>query len=134
MQLEAEAGRLARLEAIDMGKPVHEAAEDLSDGAACLQYYAQLALDVLGPEGDKLDRIDVGSDDFRCGVLRQPVGVVALITPWNYPLLMALWKVAPALAAGAPSVEPLPADIIWRSGWQSTQCSRRGGFRKQLVH
>lgn len=89
--------RLAQLETMDCGKPIDEAEWDMDDVAGCFEYYAGLA--------EKLDErqnspIDVGMDDFRVRVRREPLGVVALITPWNYPLLMATWKVAPALAAG----------------------------------
>ncbi|KAK9816896.1 hypothetical protein WJX72_006906 [[Myrmecia] bisecta] len=89
--------QLAKLETIDCGKPIQEAEWDMDDVAGCFEYYAELA--------EKLDArqdapINVGMDDFRCRVRREPLGVVALITPWNYPLLMAAWKVAPALAAG----------------------------------
>ncbi|KAL6761955.1 Aldehyde/histidinol dehydrogenase [Haematococcus lacustris] len=88
---------LAQYETMDCGKPIDEAEWDLDDVAGCFDYYAGLA--------DQLDKrqgtaIDVGSDDFQVKVRREPLGVVALITPWNYPLLMATWKVAPALAAG----------------------------------
>mmetsp|Transcript_13639 Transcript_13639/g.29251 ORF Transcript_13639/g.29251 Transcript_13639/m.29251 type:complete len:498 (-) Transcript_13639:438-1931(-) len=88
---------LAKLETMDCGKPIDEAEWDMDDVAGCFDYYAGLA--------EKLDErqdspIDVGMADFEVKVRREPLGVVALITPWNYPLLMATWKVAPALAAG----------------------------------
>jgi len=88
---------LAKLETSDCGKPIDEALWDMDDVAGCLTYYAGLA--------EKLDEqpfkeIDVGMEEFKVKVCRGPIGVVALITPWNYPLLMAVWKIAPALAAG----------------------------------
>ncbi|KAI8466083.1 MAG: betaine aldehyde dehydrogenase [Monoraphidium minutum] len=88
---------LARWETMDMGKPIDEAAWDMDDVASCFDYYAGLA--------EKLDErqgtpIDVGMAEFSVKVRREPLGVVGLVTPWNYPLLMATWKVAPALAAG----------------------------------
>lgn len=88
---------LARWETMDMGKPIDEAEWDLDDVASCFDYYAGLA--------EKLDErqdtpIDVGMEEFSVKVRREPLGVVGLVTPWNYPLLMATWKVAPALAAG----------------------------------
>ncbi|KAG1677120.1 hypothetical protein FOA52_000926 [Chlamydomonas sp. UWO 241] len=88
---------LARLETIDNGKPIEEAEWDVDDTAACFEYYAGLAEGLDAKQGA---RIDVGSSDFETSIIRGPLGVVALITPWNYPLLMATWKVAPALAAG----------------------------------
>ncbi|KAK9826672.1 hypothetical protein WJX74_009150 [Apatococcus lobatus] len=88
---------LAKLETLDMGKPIQEAEWDLDDAAGCFEYYADLA--------ERLDKkqwspVDVGTEDFKTEIRQEPLGVVALITPWNYPLLMAVWKVAPALAAG----------------------------------
>eukprot|EP00877_Chromochloris_zofingiensis_P013539 jgi/Chrzof1/8439/Cz03g10210.t1 len=88
---------LAVYETMDMGKPIDEAEWDMDDVATCFDYYAGLA--------EKLDEgqyttVDVGMEEFSVKVRREPLGVVGLITPWNYPLLMATWKVAPALAAG----------------------------------
>eukprot|EP00775_Hariotina_reticulata_P006856 gene6856-7072_t len=88
---------LANYETQDMGKPIDEAEWDMDDVSSCFDYYAGLA--------EKLDErqyspIDVGMEEFTVKVRWEPLGVVALITPWNYPLLMATWKVAPALAAG----------------------------------
>lgn len=48
--------------------------------------------------------VDLGMEGFECALRREPLGVVGLITPWNYPLLMSTWKVAPALAAGNAAV------------------------------
>lgn len=92
---------LARLEAIDCGKPLEEAAWDIDDVAGCFEYYADLA--------EALDQkqkspISLPMETMTCHVLREPIGVVGLITPWNYPLLMATWKVAPALAAGCAAI------------------------------
>lgn len=58
-------------------------------------FYASLAEKLDAPEP-----VDVGMPDFQAEVVQEPLGVVALVTPWNYPLLIASWKVAPALAAG----------------------------------
>lgn len=89
--------QLARLETLDMGKPVAEAEWDMDDVAGCFEYYAGLAEGLDGRQGEA---VDLGSDDFECRLRREALGVVALITPWNYPMLMVAWKVAPALAAG----------------------------------
>ncbi|KAK9865472.1 hypothetical protein WJX84_008164 [Apatococcus fuscideae] len=96
-QLKKRKTELAKLETLDMGKPIQEAEWDLDDAAGCFEYYADLA--------EKLDKkqwspVDVGMDEFKTEIRQEPLGVIALITPWNYPLLMAVWKVAPALAAG----------------------------------
>ena len=93
--------QLAELETLDMGKPLDEALWDIDDVAACFDFYAQLVIQELGADGDRGEPVDVGVAEFSSKVMRQPVGVAGLISPWNYPLLMATWKVAPALAAGA---------------------------------
>lgn len=88
---------LANYETQDMGKPIDEAEWDMDDVAGCFDYYAGLAEQL---DARQYSPIDVGMQEFSVKVRREPLGVVALITPWNYPLLMATWKVAPALAAG----------------------------------
>ncbi|XP_020576142.1 betaine aldehyde dehydrogenase 1, chloroplastic-like [Phalaenopsis equestris] len=92
---------LAKLEAIDSGKPLDETAWDLDDVASCFEYYADLAESL-----DEKQRapVSVPLKTFKSYVIKEPIGVVGLITPWNYPLLMATWKVAPALAAGCTAV------------------------------
>lgn len=93
--------QLAKLEAIDCGKPLDEAAWDIDDVAACFEYYADLAESL---DAKQKAPIVLPMETFKCHVLKQPIGVVALITPWNYPLLMATWKVASALAAGCAAI------------------------------
>ncbi|KDD74239.1 aldehyde dehydrogenase [Helicosporidium sp. ATCC 50920] len=88
---------LARLETIDSGKPISETNWDMDDVADCFDYYAGLA---EGLDKRQYERVDVNNADFECCVRHEPLGPVAIITPWNYPLLMCAWKVAPALAAG----------------------------------
>jgi len=92
---------LAGLEARNNGKPLPEALWDIDDAAACFDYYAGLARQLDGRQGEA---IALPSRDFGCAVYLEPVGVVAAIVPWNFPLLMAAWKVAPALAAGCTVV------------------------------
>ncbi|KVI06378.1 betaine aldehyde dehydrogenase, chloroplastic [Cynara cardunculus var. scolymus] len=92
---------LARLEAIDCGKPLDEAAWDIDDVAGCFEYHADLAEALDAKQNAS---IALPMDTFECHVIREPIGVVGLITPWNYPMLMATWKVAPALAAGCAAI------------------------------
>ncbi|XP_044476242.1 betaine aldehyde dehydrogenase 1, chloroplastic [Mangifera indica] len=92
---------LAKLEAIDCGKPLEEAAWDIDDVAGCFEYYADLA---EGLDAKQKAPVSLPMQNFRSYVLQEPIGVVGLITPWNYPLLMATWKVAPALAAGCAAI------------------------------
>jgi len=89
--------QLAQLEVRDNGKPLPEARWDIGDAAACFSYYADMAEQADG-QGD--ESVNLSDERFSSRVSSVPVGVVAAIIPWNYPLLMAAWKVAPALAAG----------------------------------
>jgi betaine-aldehyde dehydrogenase len=87
------AARLAELETRNCGKPIVESEFDMNDVATCLEYFGGLATKVHG------ETLSV-PDNALNFTLREPVGVAALIIPWNYPLLMAAWKIGPALAAG----------------------------------
>jgi len=92
-----QARELAETDTRNMGKPIVEAEFDAADAAHCFEYYAGLAGKI---EGETLPV----PDNALSMVLREPVGVVGQIIPWNYPLLMAAWKLAPALAAGCTAV------------------------------
>jgi len=91
---------LAQLEVQDNGKPLPEAEWDIADAAGCFDFYADLAEQLDGEE----ETIQLADARFTAKAVREPVGVAAAIIPWNYPLLMAAWKVAPALAAGCTMV------------------------------
>ncbi len=80
-------------ETLNTGKPLREAVYDVNDTAACFRYYAGIC---TKPHGQTYDV----SDPMQTMVVREPIGVCGQIVPWNYPLLMAAWKLAPALAAG----------------------------------
>ncbi|MCZ4516653.1 aldehyde dehydrogenase family protein, partial [Streptomyces sp. ActVer] len=86
---------LGLLESRDAGKTLEEGRVDIDCVADAFRYFADL---VVGEGGGRV--VDAGSDDIHSVVVHEPVGVCAMITPWNYPLLQASWKVAPALAAG----------------------------------
>ncbi|MGF6938343.1 betaine-aldehyde dehydrogenase [Paraburkholderia sp. UCT70] len=92
---------LAEIEVRDNGKPLPEALWDLGDAAGCFEFYAGLA--------EKLDEtaetpVALSDDRFTSVARKEPVGVAGAIIPWNFPMLMAAWKVAPALAAGCTMV------------------------------
>ena len=89
---------IARVETLDTGKTLVESRLDVDDVVSVFRYYAGLA----GQDAGRL--VDVGRPEVVSRVVREPVGVCALITPWNYPLLQISWKVAPALAAGCTVV------------------------------
>jgi betaine-aldehyde dehydrogenase len=92
---------LARLETIDNGKPLPEAEWDIADAAGCFDFYADLA---EGLDKKPEEAIPLADGRFVSKAVKEPVGVAAAIIPWNFPLLMAAWKVAPALAAGCTIV------------------------------
>ena len=85
---------LARTETLDTGKTLKEGRIDVDDVVAVFRYYADLAAHEAGRV------VDAGRADVVSRIVHEPVGVCALIAPWNYPLLQMSWKVAPALAAG----------------------------------
>ena len=87
------AAALAELEARNCGKPIVEAEFDIADVATCFEYYGGLANKVTG----SVNPVPAKALSFT---MREPVGVAGQIIPWNFPLLMAAWKLAPALAAG----------------------------------
>jgi len=100
--LEDRAEDFARWEARDVGKPITDARGDVAAAVRALEYYAGAADKWFG------DVVPVDADGIDL-VLREPIGVCALVTPWNFPLLLATWKVAPALACGNPVVlKPSP--------------------------
>jgi betaine-aldehyde dehydrogenase len=92
--LERDKAAYARAEALDTGKRLVEAEYDMDDIASCFRYYGKIA----GLDAGRV--IDTGRPDAISRVVYEPLGVCALIAPWNYPLLQAAWKVAPALVAG----------------------------------
>jgi betaine-aldehyde dehydrogenase len=91
------ADELAELETRNTGKPIGEAEGDVEDAATCFEYYGGLATKIRG------DVLPV-PDDALCLAVREPIGVAAQIIPWNYPLVMAAWKLAPAICAGCTMV------------------------------
>jgi 4-guanidinobutyraldehyde dehydrogenase/NAD-dependent aldehyde dehydrogenase len=85
---------LALLETLDMGKPIkYSRSVDVPATANCIRWYGE-AIDKI------YDEIAPTADNSLALITREPVGVVAAIVPWNYPMIMAAWKIAPALAAG----------------------------------
>jgi acyl-CoA reductase-like NAD-dependent aldehyde dehydrogenase len=96
--IKANGEQLAELESLDNGKPLASAKGDMAATVNHLRYYAGWPTKIEG------ETIPVSARDVLCYTLREPVGVCAQIVPWNYPLVMAIWKVAPALAAGCAIV------------------------------
>lgn len=99
--IRARLDHLAALEVRDNGKPLPEAVWDIEDTAGCFDFYAELAeRSDAAPERS----VELSMEGFVSKAVKEPVGVVAAITPWNFPMLMASWKVAPAIAAGCTIV------------------------------
>jgi betaine-aldehyde dehydrogenase len=92
--LERDKKEYARAESLDTGKRMVESEYDIDDIVASFRYFGGIATTGAGRV------VDTGVADTVSRVVHEPLGVCALITPWNYPLLQVAWKVAPALAAG----------------------------------
>ena len=92
--IQANGDLLALTESLDMGKPVkYSKGVDVNSAANCVRWYGEAV--------DKVyDEIAPTPDTALALITREPVGVVGVIVPWNYPMIMAAWKIAPALAAG----------------------------------
>ncbi|MFD0140935.1 MULTISPECIES: aldehyde dehydrogenase family protein [unclassified Streptomyces] len=93
--LERDKAAFARAESLDTGKRLVESEYDMDDIAACFRYFGNLT---ASGGADRI--VATGNPAADSRVVHEPVGVCALITPWNYPLLQTAWKVAPALGAG----------------------------------
>ncbi|CAG8868067.1 Putative aldehyde dehydrogenase AldA [Pseudomonas fluorescens] len=91
---------LISLQMRNNGKPRHEAEVDLDDAIATFVYYAELAEQLPG----KNTQVALAADGFKARTRLEPVGVVGLIVPWNFPLVTSAWKLAPAMAAGCTVV------------------------------
>ncbi len=108
-RVRARRAELAELETRNTGKPIAESEYDMDDTATCFEYYGGLATKING------DVLPVPADAVAFA-MREPVGVAGQIIPWNYPLMMAAWKIAPALAAGCTVVlkpaEQTPLSIL----------------------
>lgn len=108
-RIRARKAELAELETRNNGKPIVESEYDIDDTATCFEYYGGLATKIHG------EVLPVPAQALAMA-LREPVGVAGQIIPWNYPLLMAAWKLAPALAAGCACVlkpaEQTPLSVL----------------------
>jgi betaine-aldehyde dehydrogenase len=97
-KIEARFDEFAQTDTLDNGKPIRDSEGDVADSIACFRYYAGLIDKPLG------QTYNVPDTDTQSMVIREPIGVCGQIVPWNYPLLMASWKLAPCLAAGNTTV------------------------------
>jgi betaine-aldehyde dehydrogenase len=121
------AEELAQLETLNTGKPIRESRMDMSDAADCFEFYGGLADKING------DVVPVPDPNIFAMVLREPVGVVGQIIPWNYPLLMAAWKLAPALATGNCAVLK-PAELTPLTALELAKLIKEVGFPDGVVN
>ncbi|MFI5027321.1 MAG: aldehyde dehydrogenase family protein, partial [Solirubrobacterales bacterium] len=123
-RLRDRTGELAEVMTLEGGKPMVENSDEVSWTAACFDYYAEIGRDSAGRVIPSIESSQLSL------VVKEPLGVIGCIVPWNYPLLLLAWKMAPALAAGntlvckpseltplstlmlAPCLDHLPAGVV----------------------
>lgn len=127
--IEAEKEEFARLDSLDHGKPLREAECDVDDAVHNFRYYASL---IKTPHGGVYE-VNEGFGKMHSYTVHEPTGVCALITPWNYPLLMGVWKLAPALAAGN-SVIYKPSSLCMLSSIKLFEIFEKVGMPKGSVN
>ncbi|MBP2167334.1 succinate-semialdehyde dehydrogenase/glutarate-semialdehyde dehydrogenase [Erwinia toletana] len=117
----AHADDLAIIMTAEQGKPLAEARGEVLYGASFVKWFAEEARRIYG------ETIPAPGDDRRILVLKQPVGVAAAITPWNFPIAMITRKVAPALAAGCPIIVK-PSELTPLSALALVELAQRAGI------
>ena len=118
---------LAHLETMDTGKTVEESRWDMDGVAAVFKYYAGLVRE------DAPELLDAPDPDGSSIAIREPIGVCGLILPWNYPLLQASWKLAPALAAGC-TVVMKPSELTPLTTLRLTELCEEVGFPSGVIN
>jgi succinate-semialdehyde dehydrogenase/glutarate-semialdehyde dehydrogenase len=118
---------LARIMTAEQGKPVSESRGEIAYAASFIEWFAEEGKRVYG------DTIPAQARDKRLFVIKQPVGVVAAITPWNFPSAMITRKCAPALAAGC-TVVIKPAEDTPYSAFALAELAERAGFPKGAIN
>lgn len=125
--IERDAEELARLETLNTGKTLEESRWDMADIAGIFRYYAGLA------DKDGGEVVASPVPESTSIVVREPVGVCGQISPWNYPLLQAAWKLAPALAAGC-TVVMKPSEITPLTTIKVTELCVEAGIPEGVVN
>ncbi|MFP4267170.1 MAG: betaine-aldehyde dehydrogenase [Spirochaetaceae bacterium] len=126
-KVEENREELAQMESLDTGKTVEESRWDMDDIAGIFRYFGQLA----DKEAGEIIASPVPNTTSR--VVHEPVGVAAQISPWNYPLLQASWKIAPALAAGCTIVMK-PSEQTPFTTIRITELAEEVGFPQGVVN
>ncbi|MEX0339068.1 MAG: aldehyde dehydrogenase [Arenibacterium sp.] len=121
------ARELAVLESLDSGKTIYDCESvDVPETIHCVKWHAELI--------DKIyDQVAPASDDHIAMVVREPIGVVGLVLPWNFPLLMMAWKIAPALAAGC-SVVLKPAEDTSLTALRLAELASEAGVPRGVLN
>jgi betaine-aldehyde dehydrogenase len=125
--LDRDLEELATAETLNTGKAMRESRWDIADVAKAFRYYAELA------DRDHSRVVDAGNPDAISRIVYEPVGVCALIGPWNYPLLQLSWKIAPALAAGNTAVMK-PAQVTPLTAIHLTRLLEEAGTPPGVVN
>ncbi|MEM6466330.1 MAG: aldehyde dehydrogenase family protein, partial [Pseudomonadota bacterium] len=121
------ARELAVMESIDSGKTIFDCETvDVPETIHCLKWHAE-AIDKI------YDQVSPASDDHIAMVVREPIGVVGLVLPWNFPLLMLAWKIAPALAAGC-SVVVKPAEDTTLTALRVAELAMEAGLPRGVLN
>ncbi|MEO1552085.1 MAG: aldehyde dehydrogenase [Pseudomonadota bacterium] len=121
------ARELAVMESVDSGKTIYDCETvDLPETIHCLKWHAE-AIDKI------YDQVSPASDDHIAMVVREPIGVVGLVLPWNFPLLMLAWKIAPALAAGC-SVVVKPAEDTSLTALRVAELAMEAGLPRGVLN
>ncbi|MEE9333004.1 MAG: aldehyde dehydrogenase [Granulosicoccaceae bacterium] len=125
--LTRNATELAVLESMDSGKPIYDCVTvDIPETIHCLKWHAEAT--------DKIyDQVAPSSDDHIAMIVREPIGVVGLVLPWNFPLLMLAWKIGPALAAGC-SVIVKPAEETSLTALRVAEIAREAGLPNGVLN
>ncbi len=125
--LKANLAELAELESLDNGKPLKMAQGDVAAAVNHLRYYAGWPTKIEG------ETIPVSARDVLCYTRKEPVGVCGQIIPWNFPLLMAIWKLAPVLATGCTTVLK-PAEQTPLTALRLGELALEAGFPEGVVN
>ncbi|KPA19957.1 Aldehyde dehydrogenase PuuC [Shimia sp. SK013] len=121
------ARELAVMESLDSGKPIFDCETvDIPETIHCIKWHAE-AIDKI------YDQMAPSSDDHIAMVVREPIGVVGLVLPWNFPLLMLAWKIGPALAAGC-SVVVKPAEETSLTALRVAELATEAGLPRGVLN
>lgn len=125
--IRANAQELAVLESLDSGKPIRDCLKEIGEEVpACFQWYAELIDKSFG-------KVAPTGEQAWAMIVKEPVGVVGLVLPWNFPLLMAAWKLAPALAAGC-SVVVKPAEQTSLTALRLAELATQAGVPAGVIN